>query len=476
MQDLLTTATKDTLIELLISYYKKHYTREQLVDMVLNFKKAESNSIPIFVDNLSEESHEKTSTTSSIVSSNISNKTIHLRALNMDDMKEMLTKIDEWDNLGKKVKQETNIVDLLKDVVDFIFPDYTLGNSTNCVVEYKGDKNKLREILNPKIKDTSSYYWYNCDMGKKPEILNALKGHVWITTKKIAPRYPIFIISKGRWEQRLTVKALQVMNVKFRVVIEEQEYKEYSKVIDIENIIVMPKNLCDLGEGSIPVRNFVFEFAKKEGHKRHWILDDNITKFDRYTQGEKIPVKSGVCFRVIEDYVDKFTNVMMAGMQYCSFSPEISKNRPIVIMNTRIYSCILLSCESPYQWRGRYNEDTDLSLRLLKDGYPTILFQNFLCNKLTTMTCKGGNTDSIYKNDGLMKKFMALQEMHPDVVKFTDKRHKDGRPHHTVNYKPFKKNILIKANITPKLIAKEYYMTLHKETDKEIRKILSITK
>ena len=92
------------------------------------------------------------------------------------------------------------------------------------------------------------------------------------------------------------------------------------------------------------------------------------------------------------------------------------------------------------KWRGTYNEDTDLSLRILKLGYPTLLFNCFLCNKKPTLSCKGGNTSSIYKADGLQKKVDSLIEQHPDVVKQTNKKHTDGRSHHNVDYKPFAKN------------------------------------
>ena len=65
--------------------------------------------------------------------------------------------------------------------------------------------------------------------------------------------------------------------------------------------------------------------------------------------------------------------------------------------NTRIYSCMLIKNDIPYRWRGRYNEDTDLSIRVLKDGWCTILFNAFLADKSQTMTMKGGNTEDLYK-------------------------------------------------------------------------------
>src|ERR1700676_3716886 len=88
------------------------------------------------------------------------------------------------------------------------------------------------------------------------------------------PRYPIYVISKGRWESRHTSKSLERMNVPYRIVIEPQEYSSYASVIDPAKILTTP--FSNLGQGSIPVRNFVWEHSMSEGHARHWILDDNI--------------------------------------------------------------------------------------------------------------------------------------------------------------------------------------------------------
>ena len=45
------------------------------------------------------------------------------------------------------------------------------------------------------------------------------------------PRYPIYIVSKGRWEQRLTANALNLMKVPFKMVVEKHEYDNYKKYI-----------------------------------------------------------------------------------------------------------------------------------------------------------------------------------------------------------------------------------------------------
>lgn len=265
---------------------------------------------------------------------------------------------------------------------------------------------------------------------------------------ELKPKYPIYIISKGRWESRLTVKALIKCNVDFRIVIEPQEYEQYSSVIDKNNIIVLP--FSNLGQGSIPARNFVWEHSIKEGHKRHWILDDNIKAFRALRGTKRELVNDGSNFYYIEKFVDKYKNIAMAGMQYTMFAVSQNeyngKSLKPFLPNTRIYSCILLNNILNHRWRGRYNEDTDLSLRLLKDGWCTILFYAFLCDKARTMTMKGGNTESLYKLNGVDGRWLmaeSLRLQHPDVVHISRKW---GRWQHNVNYKPFKKNKLVKID------------------------------
>jgi hypothetical protein len=94
---------------------------------------------------------------------------------------------------------------------------------------------------------------------------------------------------------------------------------------------------------------------------------------------------------------------------------------------------------SPYRWRGRYNEDTDLSLRVLKAGYCTIQFNAFLCGKVTTQRMKGGNTKEFYAQEGTLNKSKMLEDMHPDVAKVV---WRFNRWHHHVDYSPFKRNRL----------------------------------
>jgi len=264
------------------------------------------------------------------------------------------------------------------------------------------------------------------------------------------PEFPVYVISKGRWESRLTVKSLTEIGVPHRVVIEPQEQAHYASVVAPETILVLP--FGNLGQGSIPARNWVWEHSISEGHERHWILDDNIDGFMTWGPRKSRPrVSDGTTFKLIEGFVGRYENVALAGMQYDMLGiyggPAQACTRPF-IPNTRIYSCILILNRIPYRWRGRYNEDTDLSLRVLKDGWATILFNAFRCGKKTTMTMKGGNTESLYKldgkTDGRLLMAQSLQQQHPDVTKITRKW---GRWQHHVDYRPFKNNKLIRKKI-----------------------------
>jgi hypothetical protein len=256
------------------------------------------------------------------------------------------------------------------------------------------------------------------------------------------PNYPVYIISKGRWESRLTSKALEKINVPYHIVIEPQEYNNYASVIDPKKIYILP--FSNLGQGSIPARNWVWEHSISIGTEKHWILDDNISLFYWKNSNNYHRTTTGITFKLAEDFTDRYKNIALSGMQYYFFAPKKQLSPGPFLANTRIYSCILINNNIPYHWRGRYNEDTDLSLRVLKDGWCTILFYAFLCHKQPTMALSGGNTESLYKldnTDGRLLMAQSLQRQHPDVVKITRKW---GRWQHQVDYRPFKGNKLIK--------------------------------
>ena len=264
-------------------------------------------------------------------------------------------------------------------------------------------------------------------------------------------KYPIYIVSKGRANSRLTSKALEAMDQPYYIIVENQEYEEYASVIARHKILVLPTSYqdkydtCDeLGEGKSmgpgPARNFAWDHSISLGAERHWVMDDNIASFQRLNRNLMVRVATPTIFRCAEDFVDRYKNIYISGFNY-DFFVQSKELHPPFIRNTRIYSCLLIQNDIPYRWRGRYNEDTDLSLCVLKDGHCTVQFNAFIQEKAQTQTLKGGNTEEFYSKEGTLPKSQMIADLHPDCAKVV---WRFNRWHHHVDYRRFKKNQFIK--------------------------------
>ena len=273
------------------------------------------------------------------------------------------------------------------------------------------------------------------------------------------PEHPVYIVSKGRADTMITSRSLSRMKVPHYIVIEPQDYDAYEKALDnfkirdYVTLIVAP--FSNHGDGPGRARNYAWDHATSIGADKHWVMDDNISDFYRLHKNQRIRVESGVMFKICEDFIDRFENVPVSGLQYRFFVAPNQKYPPYV-KNTRIYSCLLIENNCKHRWRGRYNEDTILSLDVLKDGNCTIQFNAFLQGKCATQTVKGGNTDEFYWKEkgekqlekvedngynplGTVNKSQMLADIHPDVSQVVWKY---GRWHHYVDYSPFKQNEL----------------------------------
>ena len=336
------------------------------------------------------------------------------------------------------------------------------------------DRQDFAHLVGQALHSNTKFIWH------PKATIGTAADKVW-TGARGNPQYPVYIISKSRADTRLTSKAFEFTGVPYHIVIEPQEFDQYAAVIDPAKILVLP--FSNLGLGGIPARNWVWDHATATGARRHWIFDDNISGFCRFHNNLKVEVDSGILLKLIEDWVDRYENVHMAAFNYDYFAPrkQGAKIKPITF-NTRCYSGILLSNSIidangiQVRWRGRYNEDTDLSLRILKDGGCTALFNAFLMYKKPTLTMKGGNTDELYKGveavvvqweehvkvctagcqadvsprcddgrkilsaDGRWLMAESLREQHPDV---TSVERKWRRWQHQVDYRRFASNQLI---------------------------------
>lgn len=298
------------------------------------------------------------------------------------------------------------------------------------------------------------------------------------------PRFPLYIPSKGRSEYMMTSKTLTEIGARHYVVVEPQQVEDYERAARDMKLAatILPLDmgfkdryeLCDdLGltrsTGPGPARNFAWAHAIASGHPWHWVMDDNIRSFRRLNHNEKIKVTTPAVFRAMEDFVLRYENIGMAGPNYYMFAPARLKVPPFV-MNTRIYSCNLIRNDLSFRWRGRYNEDTILSLDMLKAGWCTVQFNAFLQHKIPTQTIKGGNTAEFYHREGTVhagQKYadtgtLAKSQMqvaiHPDVSRLV---WRFNRWHHYVDYSVFKHMGLIRrADFAPAAERNEYGMQL----------------
>jgi len=225
------------------------------------------------------------------------------------------------------------------------------------------------------------------------------------------PRYPVYVISKGRHDCCLTARFLIEDGVPFRLVVEPQEAHLYAQEFGTEILEVLP--FSNLGKGSIPARNWCWDHSVRSGAARHWILDDNIRKMWRWNCGKRIPMRSGPAFEASEAFIDRYENIAIGGLNYSFFART---KLPPFFLNVHVYSCLCIRNDLPNRWRGRYNEDTDLCLQVLADGWCTVLMNAFLIEKMPTMTMKGGNMTQLYKGDGRLKMARSLERQWPGVV------------------------------------------------------------
>lgn len=316
--------------------------------------------------------------------------------------------------------------------------------------EFDGNIELAKQVFNQNITDKTTSVWF-------PKLVQGKFSKHRVVGGEGHSRYPIYVVSKGRSKNCYTSIFLTNMEQYHYVVVEPNELEEYKKELENRYCRVIELDMSykdnydtfdNLGDskskGPGGARNFCWEHSMKKGFKWHWVMDDNANEGFYYMwRNKKIKCRTASIFMAVEDFVDRYDNIAIAGLNYSKFCKESDKTPPYVL-NTRIYSFLLIRNDIPYRWRGRYNEDTDLSLRVLKDGWCTIQFNSFLAGKATTQKIKGGNTDEFYSHEGTLPKSNMLKEMHPDVAEVV---YKFSRWHHQVDYSGFTQKLILKKDV-----------------------------
>lgn len=130
-------------------------------------------------------------------------------------------------------------------------------------------------------------------------------------------KYPIYIVSKGRWENPLTAKFLLKEKIHFNIAVEPQEFDNYCRSIPKEFVKCLP--FKNMGLGSFPARNWCWEDSLRNGFQKHFIFDDNIYGMIRLNKGKRARCEARLAILTLQNFTEKFINVPLSGFNYSYF-------------------------------------------------------------------------------------------------------------------------------------------------------------
>ncbi len=193
-------------------------------------------------------------------------------------------------------------------------------------------------------------------------------------------KYPIYIVSKGRWENPITAKQFIKDGVDFKILVEPQEYENYCESIPERFVQKLP--FSNLGLGSYPARNEAWKDSIINSHSKHWVFDDNICVFNKWQGGgrRKAPsVKHALLY--VEAFSDS-NNIDVSGFEKKTFSTRVPK-RPFKT-NCHVYSTLLIRVHlnklTKYNFNllKKYNKHFKISFSMNGDICWSVMFHRIL--------------------------------------------------------------------------------------------------
>lgn len=249
-------------------------------------------------------------------------------------------------------------------------------------------------------------------------------------------KYPVYIISKGRYDKTLTADNFEYAEIDYLIAVEPQEYEFYVKKLGEKRVLKLP--FSNLGLGSYPARNFCWEHAKAKGHKYHWLFDDNILFWMKWINGKREKITDiGAALSYVENEARK-TNIDILAFEEPNFVVKPPK-KPFKY-NVHAYSAMLIKNNLPYRWRLKYNEDVDLCLQVLHNGGTTASCVYYMANKVSTADKqKGGNQTELYQGNAPKKNLLKAKMLEAVWPQYAKTVIRFGRHHHLIDWKQFKR-------------------------------------
>jgi hypothetical protein len=237
------------------------------------------------------------------------------------------------------------------------------------------------------------------------------RGQETTSPKFVSPSYfPIFIPSKGRWNNRKgTVAQLISSAVPFTLVVEPQEahlYEDLLRTLWLEtscssgdifssetslgcSVCVLPQS----NQGVSYVRNFILHnLAPTSGW--FWIMDDDIQGFHRGVDRVNVSIPANEvlleCSKRMQQYPEAAVfsiDYPFYAWQYDDAAAAINSYNNIAVMMNRAL------LPETIHYRFRIREDYDFTLQVILSGKTTVRFRNLSYRVPRMAGAAGGMTD-----------------------------------------------------------------------------------
>lgn len=252
----------------------------------------------------------------------------------------------------------------------------------------------------------------------------------------------VHIPSKGRSGTiRTGVRNLLRMNCNVHVWVEPQEFEEYCcrchDMFEESGFCKVHKLQWTNSPSSTGSRNEILAWARRQGIKRIWMQDDNVVSHGRFNGLTKHRTWEPDFFTEIEQFaIDHDIDII--GPERDGFV-RAGCTTDALRMQHRQYSCFNMRTDEYF--RTRWNEDTDLALRVLLRGGRTCTLRTHTYQKSgrtrsTLHKGHAGGNSAIY--DDTREEY--AEEITKAYPRLAIKRWKWGRWHAVINWSRFELN------------------------------------
>lgn len=258
----------------------------------------------------------------------------------------------------------------------------------------------------------------------------------------------VFILSHGRPDKILTLKALQRQGYtgNVRIVVDDND-KTMDKYIEMygDSVCVFSKKdvVCDTMDIDKPqnvilyARNVCFDIAKRIGVKYFMELDDDYTYFGyRYPDGnilrESVISNMDSAIGAMLDFYKRNQNITCLAM--CQGGDLLGGVRDYNSGPKRkAMNALILSTDREFRFAGSINEDVNTYASMGNKGSLFFTIFDINLHQLRTQQNSGGMTDT-YVDTGTYRKAMYSVMACPSFVKVAAMVSKYPRIHHKINW------------------------------------------